>query len=69
MDNGEVLVEFFRVEKELFGNNFLWVFMAYVVSSFVVNFDLVIDIFDGCSILVLIGYFWFWKEYCIESCV
>ena len=68
LDDGEALAELFGAEKELFVNNFPQVLMAHAVSSLAANFDLAIDIFDGCSIPVLIGHPRFWKEHCTESC-
>lgn len=56
LDDGEALAELFGAEKELFVNNFPQVLMAHAVSSLAANFDLAIDIFDGCSIPVLIGH-------------
>ena len=57
LDNGEALKKLFTTEKKkLFGNNFPQVLMTHAASSLCANFDLTIDMFDGCSIPVLIGY-------------
>ena len=56
MDNREALAAFFRAEKELFVNNFPQVLMVHAVSSLAANFDLGINISDGCSIPLLIGH-------------
>jgi len=56
LDNGDALKKLFTAEKELFGNNFPQVLMTHAASSLCANFDLTIDMFDGCGIPVLIGH-------------
>lgn len=56
LDVGEALAELFRAKKICFANNFLQVLMAHAASALAINFDLVVDKFNGCGIPVLIGH-------------
>lgn len=53
-DSGEfrALKNLFKAEKALSGTTSPQVLMAHMASSLCANFDLAIDLFDGCAILV-----------------